>query len=164
MRVMHTLSRPSSEAAYFFPALHWHAPAYPLSPCWLLCAVLSPGALSSALNWYRANTHPRHFGATSPLPPTRLVSVPTLGVWSSADTALLEAQMTASSRYVEAGCWQYVRLEGVGHWMARDAPTQLNRVLLEWLGKQGGRAGGTAGPEGNVQQRQQQPKAPRSRL
>jgi pimeloyl-ACP methyl ester carboxylesterase len=128
------------------------------------CAVLSPGALSSALNWYRANTHPRHFGATLPLPPTRLVSVPTLGVWSSADTALLEGQMTASSRYVDPGCWQYVRLEGVGHWMARDAPTQLNRVLLEWLGEQGGRAGGTAGPEGNAQHQQQQPKAPRSRL
>lgn len=97
-----------------------------------------PGALTSALSWYRANTHARHFGATTPLPAATnsLVTVPVLGVWSTRDSALLEPQMLASSRYVAPGLWQYARLEGVGHWMARDAPQQLNKLLLDFLGLQ----------------------------
>jgi pimeloyl-ACP methyl ester carboxylesterase len=101
----------------------------------LLCCA---GALTSALSWYRANTHARHFGATTPLPAAvnSLVTVPVLGVWSTRDSALLEPQMLASSRYVAPGLWQYARLEGVGHWMARDAPQQLNKLLLDFLGSQ----------------------------
>jgi pimeloyl-ACP methyl ester carboxylesterase len=99
---------------------------------------LLAGALTSALNWYRANTHPRHFGATSPLSaaPEAIITVPVLGVWSSADTALLEPQMLASSAYVAPGLWQYRRIEDVGHWMARDAPQQLNKLLLDFLQQQ----------------------------
>jgi pimeloyl-ACP methyl ester carboxylesterase len=99
----------------------------------LLLLLLSPGALASALNWYRANTQPRHFGSTAPQPANKLISCPVLGVWSSADTALLERQMCASSAYVAPGCWQYERIEGVGHWIARDAPQQLNKLLLSFL-------------------------------
>lgn len=47
--------------------------------------------------------------------------------------------MTASSRYVDPGCWLYVRL-GVGHWLARGVPTQLNMVLMDWLETHRGRA------------------------
>lgn len=96
------------------------------------------GALTSALNWYRANTHARHFGATIPLPSgaNTLVTVPVLGLWSTRDSALLEPQMLASSGYVAPGLWQYARLEGVGHWMARDSPQQLNKLLLGFLGSQ----------------------------
>jgi pimeloyl-ACP methyl ester carboxylesterase len=61
-----------------------------------------------------------------------------LGIWSSQDTALLEAQMTQSADYVAPGCWQYVRLDGVGHWIPRDAPQQLNHLLLRFLGGQQG--------------------------
>lgn len=96
------------------------------------------GALTAALNWYRANTQAWHFGQTEPWPVSEasLIQCPVLGVWSTKDTALLERQMTESARYVAAGQWQYVRLEGVGHWIARDAPQQLNRLLLDFLGQQ----------------------------
>ena len=56
-----------------------------------------PGALEAGLNWYRANNNPAHFTATDP---TRFdlpsVDCPTMGVWSSRDFALTEAQMTLS--------------------------------------------------------------------
>eukprot|EP00882_Tetradesmus_deserticola_P008883 GHRQ01009372.1.p3 GENE.GHRQ01009372.1~~GHRQ01009372.1.p3 ORF type:complete len:162 (+),score=50.76 GHRQ01009372.1:1145-1630(+) len=98
-------------------------------------ALSQPGALTAALNWYRANTQARHFGQTRPWPVQQQASVacPVLGVWSSRDTALLEAQMTQSARYVAPGCWQYQRLEGVGHWIPRDAPRQLNELLLSFF-------------------------------
>lgn len=118
------------------------------------------GALSSALNWYRANTHPRHFAATAPAPVTRPVTVPVLGVWPSGDSALLEPQMLASEAFVAPGCWQYVRLEGVGHWIARDAAGQLNRLLLQFLS--GGLVEGGSGSGGGGQGQQQQ--SPHSRL
>ncbi|KAF8064694.1 yfhM [Scenedesmus sp. PABB004] len=109
-----------------------------------------PGALSGALNWYRANTSARTFGRTQPwLRHVGRVRVPVLGVWSSGDKALGEAQMLASARWCDD--WTYARLEGAGHWMMRDAPTELNDLLLRWLGDGdgdgdgSGRDGGTGG-------------------
>ena len=54
-----------------------------------------PGALTAALNWYRANLPPAAFGVThpSPLPP---IGCPVLGIWSDGDHHCGEAQMLAS--------------------------------------------------------------------
>jgi len=89
-----------------------------------------PGALTAALNIYRANVHPRVM-VEPPLqfPP---VQAPTMGVWSSGDYALCEAGMTGSERYV-AGSWRYERVEGVGHWMQIEAPDQVSALLLDFL-------------------------------
>jgi pimeloyl-ACP methyl ester carboxylesterase len=93
-----------------------------------------PGALEAALNWYRANNDPADFPLDDP---TRFhlpsVACPTMGVWSSDDPALTEAQMTGSARYV-TGPWRYERLEGVDHWVPVHAPDQLNGWLLDFLG------------------------------
>ena len=67
-------------------------------------------------------------------PPTSLpaVQAPTLGVWSSGDFALTEAQMTRSAEHV-AGSWRYARLEAPGHWMQLEAPDRVNTLLLDFL-------------------------------
>jgi pimeloyl-ACP methyl ester carboxylesterase len=92
-----------------------------------------PGALVAGLNWYRANIDPVAFVAPDParfsLP---AVACPTMGVWSSDDFALTEAQMTHSERYV-TGPWRYERIEAVDHWVPVHAPDRLNRLLLEFL-------------------------------
>ena len=92
---------------------------------------LSPeGALTSSLNWYRANAHPRRLvGASRPVPPC---CVPTLGVWSSGDFALTEGQMQDSGEYVEA-TWRYERIEGASHWIPLDAADELSELLVEWF-------------------------------
>lgn len=59
------------------------------------------------------------------------VRVPTLGVWGSRDGALLEGQMLASAAYCSD--WRYLRLDGVGHFIALDAPDALNGALLGFL-------------------------------
>ena len=89
-----------------------------------------PGALTAALNWYRANIPPRTWISDPPaLPP---IQAPTLGVWSTRDIALTERQMTESERFVD-GTWRYERIENVGHWIPLEAADTLNELLLDFL-------------------------------
>jgi pimeloyl-ACP methyl ester carboxylesterase len=88
------------------------------------------GSLTPGLNWYRANVPPESWVG----PPVRLppVLATTMGVWSTGDFALTEAQMTDSAANV-AGTWRYERLDGPGHWLQLDAPDQVNGLLLDFL-------------------------------
>jgi pimeloyl-ACP methyl ester carboxylesterase len=88
------------------------------------------GALTPALNWYRANV-PAESYISEPvaLPP---IQAPTMGVWSSGDPALTEGQMTRSAAHV-SGDWRYERIDGPGHWMQLEAPDEVNRLLLDFL-------------------------------
>lgn len=91
-----------------------------------------PGALTAALNWYRANL-PAH-RLVGPAPHLPLVTAPTMGVWSSGDRYLSEAAMLHSGDMV-TGPWRYERIEDVDHWIPVGAPDALNRLLLEFLPK-----------------------------
>ena len=88
------------------------------------------GALTAALNWYRANVHPRTWLEPPLVFPQ--VQAPTMGVWSSGDFALDEAGMTGSNRYVD-GPWRYERIEGAGHWMQLEAADKLTALLVDFL-------------------------------
>jgi pimeloyl-ACP methyl ester carboxylesterase len=88
------------------------------------------GSLTPGLNWYRANLPPESMvGPGLEVPP---VKAPTMGVWSTDDIALLEEQMTGSSKYVE-GSWRYERVDGAGHWMQLEQPDTVNRLLIDFL-------------------------------
>ncbi len=89
-----------------------------------------PGALTAALNWYRANVHPRTWVEPPMVFPQ--VQAPTMGVWSSDDFALDEAGMTGSQRFVD-GSWRYERIEGAGHWMQLEVPDQVSALLVDFL-------------------------------
>ncbi|HTO54897.1 MAG TPA: alpha/beta fold hydrolase [Myxococcota bacterium] len=93
-----------------------------------------PGALTAALSWYRANVNPARPNVLAmDYPP---VKAPTLGIWSSHDAYLTEAQMTASKAFVE-GPWRYERLEGASHWLQLDQPERVSSLILDWLGESG---------------------------
>ena len=88
------------------------------------------GALSAALNWYRANATPeQELQRTGQFP---AVAVPTMGLWSSCDNFLTEDGMIRSAEHVTCG-WRYERVEGAGHWLQLDAPDRVNELLLEFL-------------------------------
>jgi pimeloyl-ACP methyl ester carboxylesterase len=90
-----------------------------------------PGALTAGLNWYRANRSP-----AAELRPARRfppVLAPTLGIWGAGDKALLEEGMAGSGKFVK-GPWRYERIEDAGHWLPLDAPDQVNKLLLGFLG------------------------------
>jgi pimeloyl-ACP methyl ester carboxylesterase len=95
-------------------------------------AMSEPGALTAGLGWYRANAHPR----TLVEEPVQLpaVTCPVLGIWSSNDIALTEAQMKGSEQFVDAP-WRYERIDGAGHWMQLDATDRVNELLLAFLGQ-----------------------------
>jgi pimeloyl-ACP methyl ester carboxylesterase len=96
----------------------------------------SNGSLTPGLNYYRANVPPESYIRPAPeLPP---IQAPTMGVWSTGDIALTEAQMVSSGASV-AGPWRYERLDGPGHWMQLEAPDELNRLLVDFLASSPGR-------------------------
>ena len=55
-----------------------------------------------------------------------------MGLWSTGDFALTEAQMLRSAEQV-AGPWRYQRVEGPGHWMQLEDPGTVNRLLTDFL-------------------------------
>jgi len=85
-----------------------------------------PGRLTAALNYYRANFKLLFCRERRP------VHLPVMGVWSSRDVALCEAQMTDSRGFVD-GPWRYERLDGVGHWIPLEAPERLVPLLIDFL-------------------------------
>lgn len=89
-----------------------------------------PGALTAALNWYRANARPdQELERTLSFPK---VATPTLGLWSSGDRYLTEDGMVDSAAHV-TGPWRYERVEGASHWLQLDEPDRVNALLLEFL-------------------------------
>jgi pimeloyl-ACP methyl ester carboxylesterase len=111
-----------------------------LEPSWTKTytgALTRPGALSAALNWYRAATP---FGLRA-VP----VAVPTLYVWGSGDSALGPRAARTTGRWV-TGPYRFVVLERAGHWLPEQHHEELGRLLLEHLGRSGARADGSPGP------------------
>ncbi|SOE06654.1 alpha/beta fold hydrolase [Streptomyces sp. Ag109_G2-15] len=82
-----------------------------------------PGALTAALNWYRAG---RPDGAIG------VIDVPTLYVWSTEDSAFGPAAAQETGRWVN-GPYRCEILQGVSHWVPEEAPETLSRLLLEHL-------------------------------
>lgn len=89
-----------------------------------------PGALTAALNWYRANMDLDSWTEEGWQMPR--ISVPTMGIWSSGDVYLTESQMLGSGEFMDAS-WRYERLEGATHWLMLDRPESVNALLLEFL-------------------------------
>lgn len=80
-----------------------------------------PGALTAALNWYRA--------MTAALGDTPHVRVPTTFVWGDEDMAIGRAGAEACGDYVDAD-YRFVELAGVGHWIPEQAPDSLAEAII----------------------------------
>jgi pimeloyl-ACP methyl ester carboxylesterase len=85
-------------------------------------SVLSaPGALTAALNWYRA------MNSSDRVDP---VGVPTTYVWSDGDVAIGRTAAEACANYV-TGDYRFVELPGITHWIPEQAPDQLAAAILK---------------------------------
>lgn len=86
-------------------------------------AVLNqPGALTAALNWYRAAGDT--WSAVAP------VTVPTTFVWGTEDIAVSRAAADACADYVE-GPYEFVVLDEVSHWIPEQVPDTLAPLILD---------------------------------
>jgi pimeloyl-ACP methyl ester carboxylesterase len=82
-----------------------------------------PGALTSALGWYRALPWSRR-------EPVGTVRVPTLHVWSTEDAHLSWAGIERSARFVDAP-YRLEVLDGVSHWIPELAPDRVAELVVE---------------------------------
>jgi pimeloyl-ACP methyl ester carboxylesterase len=86
-------------------------------------ALREPGALTAALNWYRAaGTTTSKVGA---------ITVPTLYVWGGKDSALGPEAARRTEKYV-TGPYRFEALEDAPHWIPEERPDQLNKLLLDF--------------------------------
>ncbi|MFE7422295.1 alpha/beta fold hydrolase [Rhodococcus sp. NPDC057529] len=81
-----------------------------------------PGALTAALNWYRAMT--KDFEATP------AVTVPTTYVWSTGDLELGRAGAEKCGDFVDAP-YEFVVLDGATHWIPEECPEALAKAILD---------------------------------
>jgi pimeloyl-ACP methyl ester carboxylesterase len=99
-----------------------HAPVLAQSEA---TAMAEPGALTAALNWYRAIP-------LSDLAAGKKVSVPTMFIWSDGDIALREKGARTCGDYV-LGEYRFELLEGVSHWILDEEPEKVADLLLDWF-------------------------------
>ncbi|MEV0670321.1 alpha/beta fold hydrolase [Mycobacterium sp. NPDC050441] len=90
-------------------------------------AMAETGALTSALNWYRA------------MPLSRLgpgaadkITVPTLYVWSDGDIAITAKPARDTAKYV-SGPYRFETLAGASHWLPEEKPAEIAEMLLQWF-------------------------------
>lgn len=83
-------------------------------------AMAEPGALTAALNWYRAMS-------SSDLDGLGPATVPTSYLWSDRDEAIGRRAAEACAAYV-TGEYRFVELPGVTHWVPEEAPEAVAEV------------------------------------
>ncbi len=104
------------------------ASGYPTDVDDRIRAMSQPGALTAALNWYRALDFTLVEGVGA-------ISVPTLYVWSTGDVALGRDGAEGTESYV-TGPYRFEILDGVTHWIPEEVPAELSGLLLDHLGYQ----------------------------
>ncbi len=81
-----------------------------------------PGALTAALNWYRA--------MTAELASAPRTVVPTTFVWGEHDQAIGRVPAEACGDHVDAD-YRFVELTDIGHWVPEQAPDALAAAILD---------------------------------
>lgn len=87
-----------------------------------------PGALTAALDYYRANARPGAMGAAR-----GKVTTDTMVIWGERDPALSTVLLDGLQRYVPRLCVH--RIPDAGHWVQNEVPAEVNRLLLGFLGR-----------------------------
>ena len=103
----------------------------------LKAALREPGALTAAINYYRANLGPllfRRFKGGGETVDTR-VRVPTLFIYGERDFAIVPETVAGVGEHVAAP-YREVRLARANHWVQQEHPAEVNSALLSFLDEQ----------------------------
>jgi pimeloyl-ACP methyl ester carboxylesterase len=101
-------------------------------------AAQQPGALTGALNYYRANLVDRLFvrkHQAESRPSDGRIKVPTLFIYGEQDFAIIPATVRGLDRYIDAD-YRELRIPDSGHWVQNEAPAEVNAALTDFLGSQ----------------------------
>ena len=91
-------------------------------------ALARPGALTAALNYYRALFRRSWREWSKPIPP---ITVPTLVIWGERDPYLGLPLLEGLQEWVPD--LRVERVPDASHWIQVDAPEKVNRLMIEFL-------------------------------
>jgi pimeloyl-ACP methyl ester carboxylesterase len=96
-------------------------------------AMRKPGAVSAAVNYYRANVR-RIMSNRRQIEhkPDGPVPIPTLFIFGEEDFAIIPETVKGVEKFVH-GPYQELRLPHSGHWVQNEAAAEVNRALLDFL-------------------------------
>ncbi len=97
-------------------------------------AMRQPRALTSAINYYRANVFRSlvRGGAETPKDADGRIRVPTLFIYGEHDMAIVPATVRDLGRFIDAP-YRELRIPDSGHWVQNEAVDEVNNALLEFL-------------------------------
>jgi pimeloyl-ACP methyl ester carboxylesterase len=99
-------------------------------------ALRQPGALTSSINYYRANVLRSLLrgGAETPKDTDGRIRVPTLFIYGEQDIAVIPSTVRDLGRFIDAP-YRELRIPDSGHWVQNEAVAEVNSALLEFLGE-----------------------------
>ncbi len=89
-------------------------------------AMRVPGAVTSAVNWYRAAMRRMFKGA---LPEPKVIECPVLVIWGEKDRYLGKEMSVPPAKWVPNARVEH--LADASHWVQRDAKERVNELLIE---------------------------------
>jgi len=97
-------------------------------------ALRQPGALTSSINYYRANVFRslRRGGGETPKDSPGCIRVPTLFIYGEQDVAVIPSTVRDLGRFIDAP-YRELRISDSGHWVQNEALDEVNDALLEFL-------------------------------
>ena len=98
-------------------------------------ALRQSGALTSSLNYYRANVLRSLFkrGVETPSEGDGRIRVPTLFIYGELDQAVMPATVKNLGKYIDAP-YRELRIPDSGHWVQNEASQEVNSALMDFLG------------------------------
>ena len=116
---------------------YWTAPGYSDSAhiAQVKQMLKQPGALAATLGYYRAMFDAQKMDPhLEPLRRAmeRKITVPTLALCGADD---LRAELMIDQEQYFSGEYRFELVAGAGHFLHREQPTQVTRLVLDWLGK-----------------------------
>ena len=97
-------------------------------------AAARPGALTAAINWYRAAFRSEAVLRARPFP---RVEAPTLMIWGENDAALGKELTHGTERWVRDFRVHYI--PNCSHWVQQEQPDLVNQLIHGFLGEDAGR-------------------------
>jgi pimeloyl-ACP methyl ester carboxylesterase len=95
-------------------------------------ALRQPGALTSTINYYRANLFRSLVRGGVETPDHGGIKVPTLFIYGEHDIAIVPETVRGLDRFIDAP-YRELRISDSGHWVQNEAVAEVNAALLDFL-------------------------------